>query len=140
LSELTPAGTGDDCIAIKGNSTNIHAKNITCYRTHGMPIGSVGQFPETPDYVENILYEDVHLINSTNAAWIKTWQGKNQAVTNNGGSGGGGTGYIKNVTFRNFRIENVGQPISITQCVYGSDPSICDTSVVSDRPFTPVFH
>ena len=43
---------GDDCIAIKGNSTNIHIKNATCYRTHGMPIGSVGQNPLTPDYVQ----------------------------------------------------------------------------------------
>ncbi|KIW77231.1 hypothetical protein Z517_09677 [Fonsecaea pedrosoi CBS 271.37] len=119
---------GDDCIAIKGNSTNIVSRNITCYRTHGMPIGSVGQQPGHPDFVQDIVYEDVRLINSTNGAWIKAWQGRSQAVTNNGGSGGGGGGFIKNVTFRNFVLENVGQPISITQCVYGHDPSVCDTS------------
>ncbi|KAK7961311.1 hypothetical protein LTR80_006266 [Exophiala xenobiotica] len=119
---------GDDCIAIKGNSTNIISKNITCYRTHGMPIGSVGQDPTHPDFVRDIVYEDVHLINSTNGAWIKAWQGQSSSVTTNGDSGGGGGGSINNVTYRNFKIENVGQPISVTQCVYGHDPSICDTS------------
>lgn len=121
---------GDDCIAIKGNSTNVYAKNITCIHTHGMPVGSVGSQPGHPDFVENILYEDVHLINSTNGAWVKAWQGQNKAVTNNGGSGGGGGGWAKNVTWRNFRMENVGTPISVTECVYGHDPSVCDTSEV----------
>lgn len=105
-----------------------------------MPIGSVGQQPGHPDFVQDIVYEDVHLINSTNAAWIKTWQGQNQGVSNNGDSGGGGGGFAKNVTFRNFVLENVGQPISVTQCVYGNDPSVCDTSQVctdhlSQTPF-----
>lgn len=122
---------GDDCIAIKGNSTNIFSKNITCIHTHGMPIGSVGQFPNRPDYVQDIWYEDVHLINSTNGAWVKAWQGTNQATTNNGDTGGGGGGWAKNVTWKNFTIENVGMPISITECVYGNDPEICDTSLVS---------
>lgn len=121
---------GDDCIAIKGNSTNIYSKNITCIHTHGMPIGSVGQFPNRPDYVQDIWYEDVHLINSTNGAWVKAWQGTNRATSNNGDTGGGGGGWAKNVTWKNFTMENVGMPISITECVYGNDPEICDTSLV----------
>ena len=62
---------------------------------------------------------------------MKAWQGRNDAVTTNGGSGGGGGGWLKNVTFRNFKLENVGQPISITECVYGNTPQLCDTSQVS---------
>jgi hypothetical protein len=99
-----------------------------------MPIGSVGQDPTHPDFVRDIVYEDVHLINSTNGAWIKAWQGQSSSVTTNGDSGGGGGGSINNVTYRNFKLENVGQPISVTQCVYGHDPSICDTSKVRFGP------
>lgn len=123
---------GDDCIAIKGNSTNIHIKNATCIHTHGMPIGSVGQDPTHPDFVNNILYEDVHLVNSTNGAWFKTWQGESSSESNNGDSGGGGGGHAKNVTFRNFYMENVGMPVSITQCVYSTSAKDCDTSKVRE--------
>ena len=121
---------GDDCIAVKGNSTNVYVNNITCYGSGAMPIGSVGQFPATPDYVSNILFENVVLFNSSNAAWIKTWQGENIAATGNGDSGGGGGGYVTNVTWRNFQFSNVNQPIYVTQCIYGGDPSVCDTSKV----------
>ena len=122
---------GDDCIAMKGNSTNVHIKNVTCMHTHGMPIGSVGQDPSHPDYVQNILYEDVRLINSTNGAWFKTWQGESSATSNNGNAGGGGGGFVTNITFRNFEMTNVGMPISITQCVYSTSSKDCDTSKVS---------
>ena len=95
-----------------------------------MPIGSVGQFSATPDYVSDILFENVVLYNSSNAAWIKTWQGELALANFNGDFGGGGQGYVKNVTWRNFVCNNVNQPIFVTQCIYGGDPSVCDTSKV----------
>jgi hypothetical protein len=49
-------------------------------------------------------------------------------------SGGGGGGWAKNVTWRNFKLENVGMPISVTECVYGHDPTVCDTSEVCRIP------
>lgn len=55
---------GDDCIAAKGNTTNLTVRNVTCHLGNGMTIGSVGQYPLTPDYDENILFEDVKLISS----------------------------------------------------------------------------
>ncbi|KAL1961508.1 hypothetical protein VTN77DRAFT_1649 [Rasamsonia byssochlamydoides] len=119
---------GDDCIAIKGNSTNIHGKNITCYNSNGMPIGSVGQMPGQPDYVQDILFEDVTLIDSNNGGWIKAWQGVPTTTDANGDNGGGGGGWAKNVTWRNYRLHNVALPIYITECIYGGDPSVCDTS------------
>ena len=119
----------DDCIAAKGNTTNLHVKNVTCYESTGMTIGSVGQYPLAPDYVENVLFEDVRLINSFDGAYIKTWQGMTQNSTLNGDAGGGGTGYVRNVTFRNFELTNVGLPIQITQCIYSESSSdTCDTS------------
>lgn len=122
--------SGDDCYAAKGNTTNLHVKNVTCYGTSGMTIGSVGQYPETPDYVENILFEDIRLFNAMDGAYIKTWQGVPQATTGNGDSGGGGSGLIKNITFRNFSFDNVIIPIEITQCIYSetSGADTCDSS------------
>ncbi|KAI4148248.1 MAG: hypothetical protein LQ340_005159 [Diploschistes diacapsis] len=120
---------GDDCIAAKGNTTNLHVKNVTCYEGNGMTIGSVGQYPNSPDYVENVLFEDVRLVDSTDGAYIKTWQGVTQDSTGNGDAGGGGSGYVRNVTFRNFELANVGLPIQITQCIYSeSESDTCDTS------------
>ena len=127
---------GDDCVAVKGNTTNLYANNITCYGSGAFPIGSVGQDPATPDYVQNILFENAILINSSNAAWIKTWQGQNALITGNGDTGGGGGGFVKNVTWRNIHCSNVDQPIYVTQCIYGGDPSVCDTSKVQISDIT----
>lgn len=123
---------GDDCIAIKGNSTNIHGRNITCHGggDGGMPIGSIGQYPHRPDFVENVTFTDVHLINTNRGAWIKTWPGMPRHGPENGDDGGGGGGYVKNVTFENFRMEGVNMPIYTTQCTYVEDAEVCDTSKV----------
>lgn len=110
---------GDDCIAIKGNSTNIHIKNIACYGSNGngIPIGSIGQDPQVPEFVENILIEDVVLYGSDNAAWVKIFSDTTQ-------------GHVRNVTWRNFECNNVNLPIAVTQCIYTDDPSSCDSSKV----------
>jgi len=121
---------GDDCIAAKGNTTNLIVRNATCYGGAGMTIGSVGQYPDTPDYDENILFEDVILVNAQQAAYIKTWQGLVIATSVNGDAGGGGSGLVRNITFRNFKNINVALPIMITQCIYteGSGADTCETS------------
>ena len=120
---------GDDCIAAKGNTTNLYVRNVTCIGGSGMTIGSVGQYPLTPDYDEDIIFEDVRIIGSMDGAYVKTWQGFEETTTGNGDSGGGGSGYVRNVTFRNFELTNVGLPIQISQCIYSESASdTCDTS------------
>ncbi|KAF2233654.1 glycoside hydrolase family 28 protein [Viridothelium virens] len=129
---------GDDCISVKGNSTNVYGRNITCYGTGAFPIGSVGQFPETPDYVENVLFEDALLVDASNTAWIKTWQGSGESNAGGSDAGGGGSGYVRNVTWRNMVNVNVNQPIYVTQCIYnsGEADSVCDTSTVQISDIT----
>jgi galacturan 1,4-alpha-galacturonidase len=121
---------GDDCIAAKGNTTNLTVRNVTCIGGTGMTIGSVGQYLNNPDYVENVLFEDITCVDSIDGAYVKTWQGVEQSQTGNGDSGGGGSGLINNITFRNFRVQNVDLPIQITQCIYSehAGASTCDTS------------
>ncbi|KAK0636348.1 glycoside hydrolase family 28 protein [Bombardia bombarda] len=101
----------DDCISVKGNSTNVHVSNIVCHESGGMCVGSIGSNANQPDYVENVVFENVSLYHSSNAAWIKTYPGR---------------GYVKNVTFRNIHSENVNQPIYVTSCIYSYQN--CDSS------------
>ncbi|OQE19412.1 hypothetical protein PENSTE_c015G06691 [Penicillium steckii] len=120
---------GDDCIAAKGNTTNLLVRNVTCHGGNGITIGSVGQYPDMPDYDVNITFEDVKCINCMDGAYIKTWQGVSDNDNSNGDAGGGGRGLIKNITFRSFEMENVGLPIQISQCIYTeASNKYCNTS------------
>ncbi|KAK4065073.1 CAZyme family GH28 [Trichoderma aggressivum f. europaeum] len=40
------ANVGDDCVSFKPGSTNIHVKNLTCYNSAGIAIGSLGHYTE----------------------------------------------------------------------------------------------
>ncbi|EAU87862.2 exo-rhamnogalacturonase B [Coprinopsis cinerea okayama7 len=108
--------SGDDCICAKGNTTNMHVKDITCYESGGMVVGSIGSVASQPDFVEHVLFENVRLNHSSNAAWIKTYPGQ---------------GYVNNVTFRNIQFSDVNQPIYITSCIYSGQN--CDSSRLNIR-------
>ena len=92
----------------------MHVSNVVCYESGGMVVGSIGSQASQPDYVENVLFENVTLTHSSNAAWIKTYPG---------------TGRVNNVTFRNIRFTDVNQPIYISPCIYSGQN--CDSSRLS---------
>ncbi|EJT99150.1 pectin lyase-like protein [Dacryopinax primogenitus] len=112
---------GDDCLAIKGNSTNIHASNYTCRGGNGVAFGSLGQYVDLPDYVENVLLEDFtitrldHSIqpNMGGGVYFKTWTGETVGVPPTGG--GGGTGKVENVVPRDFTLNLVDRPVHVYQ-------------------------
>jgi hypothetical protein len=81
-----------------------------------MTIGSVGSNARQPDYVENIVFENITAIHSSNSAWIKTYPG---------------TGYVRNVTFRNIYGEDVNQPIYVTSCICTPSPLLSSSSAYS---------
>ena len=137
LVENASITNGDDCVAAKGNTTDLLVKNVTCIGSNGMTIGSVGQYPEMPDYVQNITFQDVKCIDCLGAAYIKTWQGAGNDQTLNGDKGGGGEGLVKNITFANFEMVNVGLPIQISQCVYTElSSNQCNTSKIQIEDVT----
>lgn len=103
--------TAQDCISIKGNSSNIFVKNVTCYESGAMCIGSMGNPTNVPEYVDNVVFEDITAIHSSNAAWIKTYPGQ---------------GHVRNITFRNIKFQDVNQPIYVSPCIYSY--SNCDSS------------
>jgi len=105
---------GDDCVAFKPNSTNIFLSNLTCSNSHGISVGSLGEYEGIFDIVENVLATDITLINTENGARIKAFAGS-----------GVGSGTVKNVTFQNFNVENIENALIIDQC-YETSASDCD--------------
>ncbi|KAI0261285.1 pectin lyase fold/virulence factor [Gloeopeniophorella convolvens] len=104
---------GDDCVSFKPNATNILVSNLHCNGSHGISVGSLGQYPGIFDIVENVLATDIVMSNAENGARIKAWAGPNV-----------GSGIVKNITFTRFRETNVDNPIIIDQC-YETDASVC---------------
>lgn len=110
---------GDDCVSFKPNATNILVQNLSCNGTHGISVGSLGQYPERIDIVENILVRNVSMYNSSEGARIKVWPDAfNEKSANL--KGGGGSGSVRNVTYDGMWLDNVDYGITITQC-YGQD-------------------
>jgi galacturan 1,4-alpha-galacturonidase len=131
----------DDCVSFKPGSIDVLVQNLYCTGSHGISVGSLGQYKGQEDIVENIYAYNITLSNSSNGARIKTWPG--HGVMNGVGTGGGGSGRVNNVTFEKFQVSNVDSAIMITQC-YGekdaakckADPSKVTISNVVMKDFT----
>ncbi|KAF9560995.1 glycoside hydrolase family 28 protein [Agrocybe pediades] len=104
---------GDDCVAFKPNATNVLVENLDCTGSHGISVGSLGQFAGVFDIVENVLSRNIKMTNAQNGARIKAWAGPNV-----------GSGIVKNVTFENFFETAVDNPIVIDQC-YMTNATAC---------------
>ncbi|KAH7096844.1 pectin lyase-like protein [Auriculariales sp. MPI-PUGE-AT-0066] len=112
---------GDDCLAIKGNSTNIYAHGVTCRGGNGIAVGSLGQYIGEEDNVHNVLLEDLKLLrlpedvqpNMQKGIYFKSWTG-----TANGEpptAGGGGLGTVTNITARRVFVDRVRNPVQLYQ-------------------------
>lgn len=118
---------GDDSISMKQNSTNIYIANSTFHNGIGFAMGSIGQYPGQIEVIENVTAENIITHNSRMGGRVKTWTGLNTGYPPNGG--GGGFGYAKNITFRDFQLNNAQQAWAITQCTsYNGVQGGCDTS------------
>lgn len=127
----TEIDVGDDCISPKPNTTNIHIENVWCNNTHGVSMGSIGQYPGTLDYITNAYIKNVTLLNGQTGARLKAWAGQNV-----------GYGYIRNITYKDIAIFNTDQPIVLDQCYIGVKPDVCKKYPskvnISDITFTNI--
>ncbi|KAF5741726.1 polygalacturonase [Tripterygium wilfordii] len=101
--------TGDDCISIVGNSSQIKIRNFACGPGHGISIGSLGKSNST-SCVHDVMVDQVFLSNTDNGVRIKTWQG--------------GSGNVTKIQFQNVLMENVSNPVIIDQ-YYCDSPLPC---------------
>ncbi|KAK1416790.1 hypothetical protein QVD17_25907 [Tagetes erecta] len=91
--------TGDDCIAIGGDSSYIKISGIMCGPGHGISIGSLGR--RGGDVVENVDVHNCTMRKTLTGVRIKTYQG--------------GSGYAKRISFTGIRFDAVNNPIIIDQ-------------------------
>lgn len=115
----------DDCVSFKPNSTNIIVQGLQCNGSHGISVGSLGQYPAEYDIVEDVYVYNISMTNASDGARIKVWPGTDTPFEP-GLSGGGGAGYVKNVTYDTFYNDNNDWAIEINQCYGQSNQTICN--------------
>ncbi|PQE07854.1 Exopolygalacturonase A protein [Rutstroemia sp. NJR-2017a WRK4] len=123
----------DDCVSFKPNSTDIIVQNLQCTGSHGISVGSLGQYQGEVDIAENIYIYNISMTNATDGARIKIWPGVAPGTT--GSTAGGGTGYVRNITYDTYQNKN-NDPL--TQC-YSTTAAVCaanpSTVVIEDILF-----
>ncbi|KAF3904580.1 Exopolygalacturonase [Orbilia brochopaga] len=87
----------DDCVSFKPNSTNILVQSLDCNGSHGISVGSLGQYPKYFDIVENVYIFNITMTNATSAGRIKVWSGEYAKPPSWAEGGGGGHGRVNNV-------------------------------------------
>ncbi|XP_048133964.1 probable polygalacturonase At3g15720 [Rhodamnia argentea] len=115
--------TGDDRIAINGQTSYINITRVSCGPGHGISIGSLGAHG-AHDTVEEVQVRNCNFKGSTNGARIKTWQG--------------GSGYAKSIVFDNITLNAVDNPIIIDQfySIKAAQENTASSVVVSDVTYT----
>ncbi|KAI9328325.1 polygalacturonase [Zopfochytrium polystomum] len=116
---------GDDCVSFKPNSTNIVVQNLVCNGSHGISVGSLGQYKLNYDIVKNIYVYNISMSNASDGARIKVWPGVQSALSTDL-QGGGGSGEVKNVTYDTFYNFKNDYVIELTQCYGQSNTTLCN--------------
>ena len=116
---------GDDCVSFKPNSTNMLVQNMHCNGSHGISVGSLGQYATETDYVENVYVYNISMSNASDGARIKVWPGSPSELSGDL-QGGGGGGAVTNITYDTFYIDNVDYAIEITQCYGQKNTTLCN--------------
>uniref|UniRef100_A0A8H7KEB1 Pectate lyase superfamily protein domain-containing protein n=1 Tax=Bionectria ochroleuca TaxID=29856 RepID=A0A8H7KEB1_BIOOC len=130
---------GDDSIAAKANSTNILIEDCIFRDGQGVAIGSIGQYANRFEIVENVVARNIKQYGSNYVARIKTWTGEQNEWPPNGG--GGGIGYARNITWENITIEDGAKsPLIINQCYSNVAKVNCSTSTfdISDIRYSGI--
>ncbi|KAF9887955.1 hypothetical protein FE257_009477 [Aspergillus nanangensis] len=116
---------GDDCVSFKPNSTDIIVQNMHCNGSHGISVGSLGQYKGEVDIVKNILVYNISMYNASDMARIKVWPGVASAMSEDL-QGGGGLGAVSNITYDKMYIDNVDWAIEVTQCYGQKNQTLCN--------------
>jgi hypothetical protein len=63
----------DDCVSFKPNSTNIVVSHLNCNGSHGISVGSLGQYAGETDIVANISASYVNMANAQVRMSLRMW-------------------------------------------------------------------
>jgi galacturan 1,4-alpha-galacturonidase len=112
----------DDCVSFKPNSTSILIQNLWCNGSHGISVGSLGQYVGIMDIVSDVFVYNISMNNASDGARIKVFPGAPDNVTLDSG---GGNGFVRNVTYDELTVTNVDWAIEVTGCYTVSDLADC---------------
>lgn len=118
-------------MSFKPNSTDIVVQNLACDGSHGISVGSLGQYMGEVDIVENVYVYNISMKNASDGARIKVWP-SSYTPFQPSLSGGGGSGYVKNVTYDTFYNEGNDWAIEVTQCYGNKNLTLCNQHPVSE--------
>ncbi|KAK4492947.1 hypothetical protein RD792_000274 [Penstemon davidsonii] len=94
--------TGDDCVSIGDESTEIHVENVTCGPGHGISVGSLGSNVAEKDVI-GIYVKNCTFLSTVNGVRVKTWPSAPARLE------------VKNLHFEDIIMDNVSYPIIIDQ-------------------------
>jgi galacturan 1,4-alpha-galacturonidase len=100
-------------------------QNLVCNGSHGISVGSLGQYVGEVDIVKNVYVYNISMSNASDGARIKVWPGTPSALSGDL-QGGGGSGTVTNITYDNMLIDNVDYAIEITQCYGQKNLTLCN--------------
>ncbi|PSR76762.1 hypothetical protein PHLCEN_2v8214 [Hermanssonia centrifuga] len=96
-----------------GNASHVHIEDITIVNSPFWYAGEV-------DIVANVTIKDVSMNNAQNGARIKVFGGSSDPAS----TAGGGSGFVQNITYHDYTVNNVDNPIVIDQC-YDTAADVC---------------
>ncbi|KAF4921537.1 Exopolygalacturonase A [Colletotrichum viniferum] len=127
----------DDCVSFKPNSTEVLVQDLVCNGSHGISVGSLGQYQGQVDIIENLSIYNIPMSNASDGARIKIWPGVRPNTT--GSEAGGGLGHVRNVTYEKYHNVNNDWAIQLTQCYFAASDEACQqypaTLVIEDILF-----
>lgn len=100
-------------------------QGLDCTGSHGISVGSLGQYPGEYDIVEDIYVYNISMTSASDGARIKVWPGTQSALSGDL-QGGGGRGHVKNVTYDTFGNHKNDYAIQVTQCYGQKNKTLCE--------------
>jgi polygalacturonase len=101
---------GDDSIAVKDGCRDVLVEDCTLVNGKGLCVGSLGKNGAVAA-VEDIVFRNNRLINTTHGIIVKTWPG--------------GGGFARNLTWTNITFDRVTLALQVTAWYCIDDPEAC---------------
>jgi len=99
-------------------------QSLYCNGSHGISVGSLGQYVGEYDIVESVMVSNISMHNASDGARIKVWPNTPSTMSDDL-QGGGGSGRVRNITYEDMFIDNVDYAIEITQCYGQRSLAVC---------------
>ncbi|KAL5906094.1 hypothetical protein ACKVV1_010500 [Pyricularia oryzae] len=113
----------DDCVSFKPNTSAVVVQNLACTGSHGISVGSLGQYHRQVDVVEDLYVYNTSMADASDGARLKVWP--DRVPGSDAVDAGGGRGRVRNVTYHEFRSRGCDSAITVDQCYGQKNETLC---------------